>query len=584
MRDIAAAPVESVEGRRLRRPVVNRPRKTADARPGPRRPAVEPAPLPIPLPHVTRAVRTGGPHPGDQPLDEPEFRTGSDAVSNGEGTFVAGRARGDFVNSVERANICTESAQTSHAFGAAAPSYREMRRGSDDSGARVCASQVLTSLPRRLRSPSLAIGNVSRPRRTHSRNHRPKEEPMDIPPFRKTLPITSLCCVLFLGPFPVEAQWLSCDHWNTPRFFKRAGISLVSKCIDTHGVNVRDEWGNSPLHHALKGRHAPNIIAIVNAGAQVNSVNDLGETSMHFAANYSLTTDTIDLLLLNGGNVSLQDDFGRTPLHIAVEFNNTPSVVRRLLAEGAQINIQDERGFTPLHRAAENNSTVDDETIAVLLQAGANVNITNDRGKTPLHLAAENTYGFAELIALIQAGSDVNAREEQGATPLHLAASSGPRRDESIVALSAAGANVNSQDDLGRTPLHEAASAGSAKEPDVHALLKAGANLDSVDDDDFTPLHMASGGRNGYAVPTNALVLVHAGANVNVVNERGHTPLHYAALFSESEELLKQLLDAGADPSAKDHDGMTPWDYALRRDEPLKDPTVSRQLEQGRSQ
>ena len=139
-------------------------------------------------------------------------------------------------------------------------------------------------------------------------------------PFRTIILRVSLCCVFFLGSFPVMAQRLSCDHWNTPRFFKRAGISLVEKCIATHDVHVRDEWGNYPLHHALMYRHDPNIVALVNAGAKVNSVNDAGETSMHIAANYSLTVDTLDLLLRKGAKVNVQDDFGE----------NAPTLRRRI--------------------------------------------------------------------------------------------------------------------------------------------------------------------------------------------------------------------------------------------------------------
>lgn len=71
-------------------------------------------------------------------------------------TLVAGRSRGNFVDSVKRANIYAEHARTSDASGGATPHHRKVRIGSDDSGAPSCANQVLQAFPRRLRSSSLA--------------------------------------------------------------------------------------------------------------------------------------------------------------------------------------------------------------------------------------------------------------------------------------------------------------------------------------------------------------------------------------------------------------------------------------------
>ena len=47
------------------------------------------------------------------------------------------------------------------------------------------------------------------------------------------------------------------------------------------------------------------------------------------------------------------------------------------------------------------------------------------------------------------------------------------------------------------------------------------------------------------------------------------TPLHWAAEYNENPAVIATLLDAGADPKARDLDGKTPWDYAKGR-EPLK--------------
>ena len=58
---------------------------------------------------------------------------------------------------------------------------------------------------------------------------------------------------------------------------------------------------------------------------------------------------------------------------------------------------------------------------------------------------------------------------------------------------------------------------------------------------------------------TTAKILLEANAQVNVADKVGCTPLHWAAQ-QKSPELLKLLLDKGADPAAKDHRGLTAHD------------------------
>ena len=120
------------------------------AAPAPRPAGVEPAPLPIPLPHVTRALRTSSPHPGHQPLDGWEFRAGSSMVSRGEGTFVAGRRRGDF-SDPSHARRRAQSRADLNASHAVTPCTIEMGFDSDDNAAPRCAPVEAGTLPGRLR-------------------------------------------------------------------------------------------------------------------------------------------------------------------------------------------------------------------------------------------------------------------------------------------------------------------------------------------------------------------------------------------------------------------------------------------------
>ena len=73
--------------------------------------------------------------------------------------------------------------------------------------------------------------------------------------------------------------------------------------------------------------------------------------------------------------------------------------------------------------------------------------------------------------------------------------------------------------------------------------------------------------------------LIQDEANVNAKNDTGTTPLMIAAGNNPNPEVLKALLEAGADAKAKNNEGKTAFDYA-RMNEKLKDTEALRLLEE----
>ncbi|CAK0880199.1 unnamed protein product [Prorocentrum cordatum] len=96
-----------------------------------------------------------------------------------------------------------------------------------------------------------------------------------------------------------------------------AGSLLVECSAD---VNVLDDQGNTPL--MLAGRHNKRLVAsmLLWGGADRDPVNERGNTALHEAA-ASRARDVAWLIVENGGDqcMKVQNNEGKTPLDIATE-------------------------------------------------------------------------------------------------------------------------------------------------------------------------------------------------------------------------------------------------------------------------
>jgi ankyrin repeat protein len=128
---------------------------------------------------------------------------------------------------------------------------------------------------------------------------------------------------------------------------------------------------------------------------------------------------------------------------------------------------------------------------------------------------------------------------------------------------------------IGTTPLLRAAKALDA--PAIKLLLAKGANLTLTGARGVTPV-MAAAGVGSTDADTRGIyitedvqqrsieslkLLLAAGADINVKeNQRGLTPLHEAARWGWND-VVRFLVDHGANLEARDNRGMTPIDSAM---------------------
>jgi murein DD-endopeptidase MepM/ murein hydrolase activator NlpD len=89
-----------------------------------------------------------------------------------------------------------------------------------------------------------------------------------------------------------------------------------------------------------------------------------------------------------GANVNAVDQYGQTPLMYAASSSTNPDILAELLKAGAGINAQTSTGWTPLMYAARDSKNL--ETALLLMNAGADPSLKNSDGQSAADLARSN--------------------------------------------------------------------------------------------------------------------------------------------------------------------------------------------------
>lgn len=117
-------------------------------------------------------------------------------------------------------------------------------------------------------------------------------------------------------------------------------------------VDIKDEYGFTPLIAAAGVGNLPCVKLYVEHGADPRHVTPRGKTALYNAAQYG-REDCLRYLLQFGGSINDVNHEHKTPLMWASMRGDVPTV-RLLLFMGADKNIMDESDYTALECAEEN--------------------------------------------------------------------------------------------------------------------------------------------------------------------------------------------------------------------------------------
>ena len=311
-------------------------------------------------------------------------------------------------------------------------------------------------------------------------------------------------------------------------------------------IETKDDMGRPPLHCASRSGALAVVKLLVKAGAGVRVTDNKGNTCLTCASHRGHTETVRYLLGLKEVDVNHQSDDGWSALHCAV-YEKHADVVEVLIDAGADIEGKNDDERSPLLVASDAANV---QIVKMLVKAGAGVRATDIAGATCLIIAAY--CGHSETVRYL-AGLpqvDLSHKDNKGYTSLYCAAYA--KHTDVVEVLIDAGADVETKDYLGRSPLLLACFSGALDV--VKLLVKAGAGVRVTDNQGYTCLILAA--YYGHTETVRYLVGLPE-VDLNDSDYRGCTSLHRAVLQKHSD-VVKVLIDAGADVEAKDSKGRTP--------------------------
>ena len=370
--------------------------------------------------------------------------------------------------------------------------------------------------------------------------------------------------------------YLACEKGKTEF------VKLLLSC----GVNPNMETADKyPIHAACRGQHCDCVKLLLEYNADLTVRDKNGKTALHHAlesgschrSDTDKRADLVQLLLDGGVNVNAPSQNGESPFYVVCS-KGLPSVAKKASECGSEVS-GNSRQKLPINAACSNKHLL---VVQLLLGHGTDPSGLGEddkyryRCKLPLHIvAADATSELVEL--LTQHGANIDVAGSDGNTALHHAIAQYARSlcysDEVVASSSEKSvvddllenkADVNIANSSGETPLYEAVS-GKLLDIVSKMLQVYGANPNKGSPDK-SPLAAACLMQNVKLVD----VLLKHGADTNVAStscyphSKHNLPL-FVAVDKGNTDIIRSLLNAGADVNAMNHEGRSVVCFAAKK-------------------
>ncbi|WCO02667.1 ankyrin repeat domain-containing protein [Psychroserpens ponticola] len=304
-----------------------------------------------------------------------------------------------------------------------------------------------------------------------------------------------------------------------------------SKGLDIKSV---DSKGNGVFNYVAKTGNIKLMNALLDKGVKGN------DQAFLFAAYGTRgTTNGVEVykyLESQGLNPNTFNEEDVSPLHIVASRSKDIELIYYLLEKGLDVNTKDAKGNNAVMNAASRNTL---EVVKIFIENLKTINDTNKKGQSALSLAVQgNTPDVVEF--LIKKGYDTTIIDAKGNNLAYYLANSYSIKNVLV--------------------FNEKMELFKRNKLDLAAVQKNG----------NTWFH--------FAVKKNSITLLKLALemdqDINVKNNEGNTALLLAAMTAENTEVLKFLMDQGADKTITTDFEETAYDLA-KENELLKKNKVS---------
>jgi len=301
-------------------------------------------------------------------------------------------------------------------------------------------------------------------------------------------------------------------------YFESKGINLKSK----------DNYGNGAFNYTAQTGNIELLKKLIDKGLNYKTPNIEGGNAFIFASKGTRRIkngiDVYKFLERLGINPNVTTKKGVNPLHNIAYSSKDKEVLDFFIQKGVSVNQQDEHGNTPFMNAAAYNNM---DIVTYLSKHVDDINVQNAKGQTALTKAiSSNTLDVISF--LVDQKSNTQIIDKEG---------------NSLANYLVNNFDIDNKEDFFKKAeyLRNLDVKFSTVQAKKNTLLHIG--IDKMDRDliDF---------------------LVSQGADVNAINADGLTVLHMAAMKANDDNILKYLIELGANKTIKTEFDETVYDLA----------------------